>query len=150
MDAVGSKDGIQIYAHQVEKILLVPAGNGVHGFIGKGDGVQKGVHGALHQVHKGLFHRVFFRTAQHTVLQNVEHARIVLGQGLEGYGKKLVHFSVIHPAQLRPGFIMGHLIQRAGKLFCLPCPGHRKAVQFLSNRQFHKNLLGFFPIHTIL
>ena len=80
----GSEYCVQIYAGQVQKILLVAAGNGVEGLVREGHGVEEGVHGALQQFHEGFLHGVLVGAAQHAVLQNVENAGAVFGDGLEG------------------------------------------------------------------
>ena len=49
----GVEHGVQINVDQVEKILIVPGAHGVDGLVRKGEGVQKGLHGAFQQLHKG-------------------------------------------------------------------------------------------------
>ena len=80
----GSKDRVQIHGGQIQEILLVTAGNGVHGLVGEGHGIEEGIHGALQQLHEGLLHGILVRAAQDAVLQNVENAGAVFGDGLEG------------------------------------------------------------------
>jgi len=45
---------VQIYVHQVMEILIVAAGNGIHGLIREGHSVQKGVQRTLNEVYEGL------------------------------------------------------------------------------------------------
>ena len=45
---------VQIYVHQVMEVLIVAAGNGIHGLIREGHSVQKGVQRTLDEVYEGL------------------------------------------------------------------------------------------------
>ena len=70
-------------------------------------------------------------SAQNGVLQNVEYAGVVPGQGPEGNGKGLVLLRPLHPAQLQAGFFVDHFIQGAVQLRQGHHPLHRKAVELL-------------------
>ena len=54
---------VKVYIGQVQKILVVCAGHGIHCFIGKRHGVQKRLHRRLQKVYERLFDRVFFGAA---------------------------------------------------------------------------------------
>ena len=70
--------GIQIHIHQIQKILIVPAGYGINRLIRESHRVQEGLHRAFQKLHERLLHRVFVRAAQHRMLQNVEYTGGVL------------------------------------------------------------------------
>ena len=107
------EDCVQIDVHQIEKILIVPAGNGIHRLVRVGHGVQEGLDGGFQQLHKGLLDRVFVGTAEDGVLQNMEYAGGIDGQSLEGDGKSLVLIRPIQPAELCAGFGMDIFVKAA-------------------------------------
>ena len=75
--------GVHVHVGQVFEILIVGAGHGVHGFIGERERVEERLHRGFQQINERLFHREFVGTAQHGMLQNVEHARVVDRRGLK-------------------------------------------------------------------
>ena len=46
-DTQGVEDGVQIHVHEIQKILVVPAGQGIHGLVREGEGIQEGGEGAF-------------------------------------------------------------------------------------------------------
>ena len=137
---------IQIHPHQIQEILVIPAGNGVAGLVREGHGVEEGVHGVLHQLHEGLLHRIFLRTAEDGMLQNVEHAGAVLRQGGEGNGKGLVVIRALEPGQLCAGGVVLQFVEGTADLRQAPGPDQGEgrvpvhSLFLLSNRQ---NACGF-------
>ncbi len=105
---LGMEDGVHIDPDQIHEILIIPAGNRIHGLVGVGHGVEEGFQGAFHQFHEGLLYRIPVRAAQHRVLQNMEHTSVILRQGAEGDGKGLVLILAVQPDQARAAFIMLH------------------------------------------
>ena len=53
------KNCIQIDVYQVHKILVIRAGNWVHGFIRISHRIQKCVNGAFNKLNKRFFNRIF-------------------------------------------------------------------------------------------
>jgi hypothetical protein len=106
-----SENGIQIYAGQIQKVLLVAAGYGIDGLIGEGHGVEEGIHGALQQFHKRLLHRVLIRAAEHGMLQNMEYAGVILRNGFEADAEKLVGLLALDPGQFGAGLFIDHFHQ---------------------------------------
>ena len=84
------KHRVEVDRHQVEQILFVAAGDGIDRLVPEGQGVEEGLHRALQQRDERLLDRETARAVQDAVLENVEHARVVLGQGLEADGKGAV------------------------------------------------------------
>ena len=109
----GMEHGIHIHIHQVVEILLVPAADGINGFIRVGHGVEEGLQGAFQQLHEWLLHRIFVAAVEDGVLQNVEHAGAVCGDGAESNGKGHVFVRPLEPAQFRAALFMGHFPQNA-------------------------------------
>ena len=122
---------IQVHPHQIDKILVVAAADGVHGLVLEGQGVEEGVHGTFQQLHKGLFHGILVRAAQHAVLQNVEHAGVVPGQGFEGDAKGLVFLVTAQPNQLQTGLFMDHAIKYSSQFRQFGGLYQRKAAEVL-------------------
>ena len=100
---------VHVDPQEIDKILAVPAGYRVDSSVREGHGVEEGVHGAFHQLHKGLLHRVAFGAAQDGVLQDMEHACVVPGLGLEGDGEGLVFLRPLQPYQSGAGLLVLHL-----------------------------------------
>ena len=139
----GGKDGVQVHFRQVHEVLIVAAGHGVHGLVREGHGVEEGIHGGLEQLHEGLLHRELVAAAKHGMLQDMEHAGGILGQGLESDGKQLVRFAVIHPHQLRAGLVVGHFDEVGAQLCNFTHTGDGEAVQLLAGRQGHNRSTPF-------
>ena len=81
---------VQVHVHQVVQILLVGGGDGVDGFVGVGHGVEERLHGALDQVDERLLDGKLGRSAQHRVLEDMEHAGGIGRRRLKANGKSLV------------------------------------------------------------
>ena len=88
---------VKVNPCKVHEVRVVSAGNGENSLVGVGHGVEEGVHGALHELQKGLLYGVFLGAAKNRVLQYVEDTRIVRGRSLKGYGKELVLTAVFQP-----------------------------------------------------
>ena len=105
-----AEHGVQIDAHEVEEILRVAAGYGVISLVREGHGVEEGVHRGLHQLHEGLLGRIALRAAEHGVLQDVKHARVVLRQGGKRNAEGAVLLAAPEPHQLQTRALMTHVI----------------------------------------
>ena len=138
-DAEGVENGVQIDVHQIEKVLLIPGTDGVHGLIREGHGVEEGLKRALQQLHKGLLHGVLLRAAEDGVLQNVEDAGVILRDGLKCDGKGLVVVVPVQPDQIGSVFFVLHAVQRGMKLGERLYIAHGKAVKPASGGQFHSD-----------
>ena len=65
------KDRIQINIHQILEILIVAAGNGIHGLIRIRHGIQKRVQGTFYQLYKRILGRIFAASAENAVLHDM-------------------------------------------------------------------------------
>ena len=74
---VRPEDTVQINIHQIEIILLYAARDRVNCFVRESHRVQEGIHGSLQKLHERLLDRVFIRTAEYRVLEDMEHAGAV-------------------------------------------------------------------------
>ena len=93
--------GVQVDVDQVEEVLLVLAGDRVHGLVGSGHGAEERLEAALEQVDEWLLARVALRAAEHAVLEDVRHARVVLWQRAEVGREDLVRVRCVHQHHLR-------------------------------------------------
>ena len=98
--------GIQIYVHQVLKILVVDAGHGIDRLIGIGHGIQKRIQGSLYQLHKRILHRKLPGSAEHRMLHDMRHAGTVRYRSPESDGKDLIAVVVGKQEQPGPAFFM--------------------------------------------
>mmetsp|Transcript_27673 Transcript_27673/g.44531 ORF Transcript_27673/g.44531 Transcript_27673/m.44531 type:complete len:230 (+) Transcript_27673:2358-3047(+) len=81
---------VEINIDQIVEVFQVLAGNRVAGTIRIGEGVEESVHRALEKLDEWLFDRIFARSAQDTVLENVRNACRVVGGRAESNAKHLV------------------------------------------------------------
>ena len=132
----GAEHRVQIYRNKVHEVFVVAARHRVHRFIRERKGVQEGVHGALDQIHKGLFYRILPRAAEHRMLQNMEHAGMVPRDGFERHRKHLVFYAVIQPIQRRAGFFVPQQPQRTAALLGFLRSQHAKAGDQVVQFQF--------------
>jgi hypothetical protein len=123
---------IQIDAQQVEKVLFVAAGKRIDGLVREGHGVEERGHGAFEQIQKRFLYRVFFRAAEHRMLQNVKHAGVVGGNGLKRRAEGLVLLRPGQPQQLRAGFPVAEFIGGGVQLFARADAGDVKAEKKIS------------------
>ena len=54
---IGIQHRVQIYIHQILKILVIGAGHRIHRLVRIRHGIEERVHGTFHQLHKGVFYR---------------------------------------------------------------------------------------------
>ena len=100
--------GVHIDVHEVEQVLLVGGGHGVHGLVGEGQGVEERLHRGLEQVDEGFLDRVAVAAAEHRVLEDVEDAGVVGRRGLEGDGEGHVLVVVGKPHERRTRDAVAH------------------------------------------
>ena len=89
----GVEDGVKIHRHEVHEVLLVGGDEIVEGLVRVRDGVQSRRHGGLDQVDEGLLQGKMLRAVKAGMLQNMENARVVLGQSAESHRKE--HLTVM-------------------------------------------------------
>ena len=128
MDA-GEKHGVEIHAHQIEKIAPVAAGDRIAGLVRERQRVQKRIQRALHQLDERLFNREMLRAAQDGVLQNVKDTRIVERKRPESGAEGLVFVLPFEPAQPRAGSGVGILVQNGVQLADAALPRLFKSMQ---------------------
>ena len=128
---------VQVHVHEVEQVLVVRAGHGVHGLVGKRHRVQERLHRAFQQVHERLFDGELPAAAQHRVLEDVEHPRVVGGRGLEGDGERLVRVVVGEVEQPRAALFVIEHVGRAVDFGKRLARAHGEAVQVLMRGQVH-------------
>ena len=110
------QDGVEVDAHEVLEVGRVRRCHGVHRLVGESERVQEGLHARLEQVDEGLLDGVSVRAAQHRVLEDVEHAGIVGGRGLERYGERLVRVVIGEPHQASARGLVAHDVGLAADL----------------------------------
>ncbi len=95
------EDGVDVDVEQVVEVLQVGAGCRVDCLVGEGHGVDKRRQRAFHQFEERVLERVFLRTGQHHVLQNVGQAGGVGGRRAEVDAEHLVLVVVLQREELR-------------------------------------------------
>ena len=100
--------GVHVHVGKVFEVLVVGAGHGVHGFIGERERVEERLHRGFQQIDERLFHREFVGTAQHGMLQNMEHARVVDRRSFERDGERLVLVGIMQKQQAGAAFSVAH------------------------------------------
>ena len=126
----GVEHRVHVDVHQVAEVLPVPAGHGVDRFVRVGHGVEEGLQGAFQQLHKRLLHRIFLTAVQHRMLQNVENAGGIGGDGAEAHGEGHVFLLPLEPHQLGPAFFVLHFPEGALHFFDLPGTAQGEMVLF--------------------
>jgi len=99
----GEEHGVKIDVDQVVEIPEIGGGHRIAGLVGIGEGVEKGVQGALQQLHERLPDGVLARAAQHRMLQDVGHAGGGFGRRAEGDAEDLVGVVLDQGEQLGAG-----------------------------------------------
>ena len=86
----GVEDRIEVHVHEILKITVIAARDGIHRLVGECHCVEESVERALHKLDERLLQRIFARAAEHGVLDNVCHTRIIDGRRAETDRKDLV------------------------------------------------------------
>ena len=81
---------IEVHIHQVLKVAVVSARNGVHRLVWERHRVEERVERALHKLDERFLQRILARAAEHGVLHDVRHARIIHGRRAKTDRKDLV------------------------------------------------------------
>ena len=84
------KHSIQIDIHQILKIAVVAACHGVHRLIGERHRIEERIERALHELHERLLQRILARAAEHGVLHDMRHTRIIHRRRAKADRKDLV------------------------------------------------------------
>ena len=143
------EDRVQIYFHQVEVVLLDAARYRIKSLVREGHRVEEGVHRSLQKLDERLLYRIFFGSAKDGVLEYVEHAGAVLGQGPEADREELVLVAVVRPHKLGARHVVDHLDKSAADLSDLAYVGHGKPVDLIIYLHF-MSLSVFGSDHTII
>ncbi len=107
---------VHIHVYEIEQVLLVGAGYRIHGFIGKGHRIQKGLHRGFKQIHKRLFDGKLIRATQYRMFKNMKYARIISRWRFEADGESLIFVLVFQKKQARTTFFMAHQVRYAVNL----------------------------------
>ena len=108
-----AKHRVQIDVQQVHEVRLVGACEGIDRLVREGHGVQKRRHAAFQHLQERRLDRILLRPRQYRVLQNVEHAGVVGGEGAESDAERLVHVLIFHQKDRRAADVVGQHRQRA-------------------------------------
>ena len=71
------KHRIQIDIHQILEIAVIAACHRVHRLIGERHCIEERIERALHELHERLLQRILARAAEHGVLHDMRHPRII-------------------------------------------------------------------------
>ena len=87
---IGIKDRVQINVHQVLKIRVIAARNGIDCLVRIGHGIEKCIERPLDELYKRVLDRETSRAAQNSVFDNVRHAGGILRRRAEGDVKDFI------------------------------------------------------------
>ena len=86
----GIEYGVEIDIHEVLKIARIAACNRIHRLVRKCHRVEERVERSLHEFNERLLQRVLARAAEHGMLHDMRHPRIIHGRRAEADRKDLV------------------------------------------------------------
>ena len=89
---IGIKNSIQIYMHEILKILIIATCHRIYGFIRECHGIQKSIQRTFCQFNKGILYGKFLGTAQYRMLHNVRNPGTVIRRSSK---TDIKHFIVI-------------------------------------------------------
>jgi|GEM_PF-6410131 len=95
LQAVGIENSIQVHIHQIVEIHIISAGNGIHGLIRPGNGIEERIQGPFGQFHKRFFQRILAGAAEGGMFHNMGHALGIVRGGAECDVKYLVVIIII-------------------------------------------------------
>ena len=124
------KHRIQIDIHQILKIAVIAACHGVHRLIGERHRIEERIERALHELHERLLQRILARAAEHGVLHDMRHPRIIDRRRAEADRKHLVVVCRLQKEQLRPRLLMH---ERVCRPLCLCNPLRAKQAKTVNH-----------------
>ena len=107
-DATRIEDGVKIDLNEIGEVPRVAGRDGVAGEVWPRGRVEVGRHRALEQLDERLLDGEASRAAEDGMLEDVRHARIVLGRRAEGDAEGLVLLGAGEPDEVRPVLLVRH------------------------------------------
>ena len=139
----GEEGGVEVDPHQVVEVLAVHAGDRVKGPVSRRQRIHEGVQAAFEHGEKRIAYRVFFRPAEHSVLEDVGHPGRIRRRRAEAHREHIVRVIAGQVQQPRSG----RLVQQ----------GDRRQVEFPDRRKlFYQKTAkpfagqGKFAVHQVL
>ena len=129
--------GIQIDIHQIQEVLVIPAGNRVDGFIGIGHRIQEGLKRALKQIHERFPHRILSRSVQYGMFTDMKDTAVIFRNGFEANTEGLVFIRPFQPDKSCAGLLMNHLIKRAAAVRRILHTGYQEAPDAVIHVNIH-------------
>ena len=123
------QDGVHVDVDEVEEVRRIARTDGIHRRIRAREGVEERRERTLQQVDERLLHGILFGAAEHGVLDDVRHARVVGGQRPEPDRERHVVVVAVEPGEIRPVLRVGHAHQPALHLGELGHALHREPAQ---------------------
>ncbi len=110
------KHRIEIYLGQVEQVGFDVAGDRVVGPVPAGHRVDERRHAHLHHLEKRIANGEFFRPAEHGMLENMRHSRVIRRRGGKRNRKQVLRvLRRVQMNQPRPGRVMRQLNRLAAQ-----------------------------------
>ena len=125
------KNAVKIDSHKIQVVLFYAAGYRIDCLVRECHRVEEGVHRGLKKLHERFLDRIFVRTAEHRVLQYVEHAGAVLRKGPESDREELVLVAVVRPYELCARGIMLHFDEPSADLLYFTNVCHGETVHLV-------------------
>ena len=94
------EDGIHIDVDEIEEVRRIARTDGVHRRVGACPGVEERRKRALEQVDERLLHGILLGSAEHGMLDDVGHARVIVGQRAEPDRERLVVVVAFEPGEI--------------------------------------------------
>ena len=102
---------VQIHLHEVVKILGVLGRERIEGPVAGRQGIHEAAEAAFEHGEKGIPHRETPRSAQHRMLENVRHARGILGWSPEADAEQVLVVRSLHMHPAGAGLLMTQLYE---------------------------------------
>ena len=135
------KHGVKVDSQHIGVIGLPGRSKIVQGLIGIGTGIQIHRHGGFHQIDEGLLQGIFFGSVEAGMLENMENAGVVLGDGAERDAEhklSVVTVAIIQGRAARLVHVRPHLRPHVGNGCCRQKP---KAVSRVTDLHIHRSAL---------
>ena len=113
LHAEGVQHGVHVDVDEVEEVLAVARAARIRRVVGGGPGVEERREGAFQQLDERFLDGVFLGPAQDGMLEDVRHARVVLGDRAERDRERHVVVGAVEPRELGAVLRIGHPHERA-------------------------------------
>lgn len=134
---VGIENRIQVHIHEIVEIHIISAGNGIHGLIGPGNGIEECVEGPFGQLHERLLQRIFPGTAEGGMFHDMGCSLGIIRCGAETDIKYFVIIIVVQIHETGAALDVLHQVRIGIDFFNMRHGVHAKSVNHIAHFPFH-------------